>query len=175
MTTLLNKSGRFAIAKRLAVCAAVAFLSVGAMAQTKVWEKLTKMKGVEYTHVDKSMIELEAKNGKPVKIGNYTIGDDSTGDILEQVDDVEVFTCEESKSIAKFVQKVKEILKKGKYQSLVNLNNEDFIVTVSQSKKGEKIQNIIFVEEKDEEDPEVVLVLINGALDITKFMGMETD
>ena len=182
MTTLLNKGGRFATAKRLAVCAAVAFLSVGAMAQMSDWEKLANMKDVEYIHLNKSMIEQETKNGNPVNAisllpfslalanGNNVIEGDKIGKALELMEDVQVFTCEESKSAAKFAKKVKALLKKGKYQSLMDVNDEDDMVKICQSQEGEKIRSIIFVEEKDDEDLEVTLVMIDGTLDLTKFM-----
>ena len=156
--------------KRMAVCAAAVCLTFGAEAQTENFEKFANIKGVEYVHVDKSMIELAAQNGESIKHGDNIIIGDTSGEILRQVDDVKVFTCKQVKAAEKLKKGVLALSKDEKFQSLIDVNGEDGYVKICQSHNGEKTLNVIFVE--DAEDKETTLVLIDGSLDLAKLMEL---
>ena len=55
--------------KKLALCAALVFVCVNINAQSTNFDKLAKMKGVEFQHVDKEMIGLAAKTGQALQLG----------------------------------------------------------------------------------------------------------
>ena len=86
--------------KKLAICVALTLVCAGANAQNKVFDKLTKMKGVEYTPVDKEMIKLAAKQGKGLNVGEVVnLGQGEGEEVLNQFDDVKVFVCDKGGDI----------------------------------------------------------------------------
>ena len=68
----------------------IVLLSVGsAYAQSTNFEEIAKIKGVEYTHVDKDMIKLAAKQGNGLHVGEMVnLGDGEGEEFLNQFDDV---------------------------------------------------------------------------------------
>ena len=155
--------------KKLAVCAVLAFVCVGANAQSNAFDKLAKIKGVEYQHVDKNMINLAAKQGNGLHVGeavNLGGGDDG-GKFLDQFDDVKVFTCEEGGNIKKFKKAALKLLKGKEWEPLIDTKGDDGeMVKIYLSKKGEQSTNVILTVEEDE----ATLVVINGTFDLAKMM-----
>ena len=155
--------------KKLAVCAVFAFVCVGANAQSNAFDKLAKIKGVEYQHVDKNMINLAAKQGNGLHVGeavNLGGGDDG-GKFLDQFDDVKVFTCEEGGNIKKFQKAALKLLKGKEWEPLIDTKGDDGeMVKIYLSKKGEQSTNVILTVEEDE----ATLVVINGTFDLAKMM-----
>lgn len=159
--------------KKMAVCLAAVCLALSAGAQTNDFDKFANIKGVEYVHVDKNMIELAAKNGESIKNGDNIIIGDASGEILRQVDDVKVFTCKQGKAATKLKKGVLALLKKEEYHSLIDMTEGEAKVKISQSHEDGKTQNIVFVE--GEEDQETGLVVIEGTLDIAKLMEQQAN
>ena len=62
MNNLYREYGLLWTMKRVAICAALVFVSVNAHAQSD-FEELAKIKGVEYVQVNKDMIKLAGMEG----------------------------------------------------------------------------------------------------------------
>ena len=156
--------------KKLVICAALAFVCVNVNAECKDFDKLAKMKGVEYQHVDKNMINLAAKTGEGLQLGevvNLSGGDDE-GNFLDQFDDVKVFSCEKKSSIKAFMKATLKMLKDKKWEALVDTKGDDGeIVKIYLAKQGERSTNVILAIEDDEAQ----LVVIDGTFDLMKLMG----
>jgi len=96
MNNVFTMNSSLQAIKKLAVCAALVCVCAGAFAQNKVFDELAKMKGVDYTHVDKNMIKVAAKQGKGLHVGEVVnLGEGEGEEFLDQFNDVKVFTCEE--------------------------------------------------------------------------------
>ena len=155
--------------KKLAVCAVLAFLCVGANAQSNTFDELAKIKGVEYQHVDKNMINLAAKQGNGLHVGEVVNlgGGDDGGKFLDQFDDVKVFTCEKEGNIKKFQKAALKLLKGKEWEPLVDTKGDDGeMVKIYLSKKGEQSTNVVLAVEEDE----ATLVVISGTFDFAKML-----
>ena len=147
----------------------IVLLSVGsAYSQSTNFEEIAKIKGVEYTHVDKDMIKLAAKQGKGLHVGEMVnLGDGEGEEFLDQFDDVKVFTCEEKGSVKKFKKTALKLLKGQEWEPLIDTKGDDGeIVKIYLSKNGEHSTNVILAVE----DEEANLVVINGTFNYAKMM-----
>lgn len=147
----------------------IVLLSVaGANAQSANFEELSKIKGVDYTHVDKDMIERTAKQGKGLDVaGIVNLGDDSKEEFLNQFDDVKVFKCEDKGSIKKFKKTAQKLLQGKEWETLIDTKGDDGeILKIYLSKNGERSTNVVLAVE----DEEANLVVINGTFDFAKML-----
>ena len=152
--------------KRIILSFIVLLSVAGANAQSANFEELSKIKGVDYTHVDKDMIERTAKQGKDLDVaGIVNLGDDSKEEFLNQFDDVKVFKCEDKGSIKKFKKTVQKLLQGKEWEPLIDTKGPDGeILKIYLSKKGERSTNVVLAVE----DEEANLVVINGTFDMAK-------
>ena len=152
--------------KRIILSLIVLLSVVSANAQSTNFEELSKIKGVDYTHVDKDMIERTAKQGKGLDVaGIVNLGDDAKEEFLNQFDDVKVFKCEDKGSIKKFKKTVQKLLQGKEWEPLIDTKGPDGeILKVYLSKNGERSTNVVLAVE----DEEANLVVINGTFDMAK-------
>lgn len=152
--------------KRIILSLIVLLSVVSANAQSTNFEELSKIKGVDYTHVDKDMIERTAKQGKGLDVaGIVNLGDDSKEEFLNQFDDVKVFKCEDKGSIKKFKKTAQKLLEGKEWEPLIDTKGDDGeILKIYLSKNGEHSTNVILAVE----DEEANLVVINGTFDMAK-------
>ena len=152
---------------KVALCAAILLASTSANASSKDFKKLAKIEGVEHVHVGKFLLNLAAKNGESVNFGdNIAIGDKS-GNILKNINTIDVFTSEEKNSAKQLSQYVQSILDGKDWESLIDAKDEDGEkVKIYQNQQGKHTTVIIFAEEDDEAS----LVVIDGKLDMAQLM-----
>ena len=139
MRTLLVKT---------AFCAAIIFAPMSAKAQGEDFlKKMAKIEGIESVHINKSMIALAAKNGEDLKFGNNNVIVGGGSNILNLLDDVFVFSGEQTKNAQKLKEEAKKLLKDDKWEKLIDVSGEEGEkVKMLQAKEGEKCTNVIFVE-----------------------------
>ena len=155
--------------KKLAVCAVLVFACVSANAENKDFDKLSKIKEVEVMHIDKNMINLAAQTGAGLHIGDAINIDDEDGDMIKTINEIKIYHCEKKGAMEKFKKEATKILKAKKWQALIDQKGEEGeIVKIYQAKDGEQNSNVIFASEEDE----AVVIVIDGAFDLTKAMGM---
>jgi len=153
--------------KRIILSLVVLLSVASANAQSTDFEKMAKIKGVDYTHVDKETIKLSAKQGKGLQLGEMVnIGSDADGEeFLNQFDDVKVFKCEDKGSIKKFLKMAQKLLEGKEWEPLIDTKGDDGeILKIYLSKNGERSTNVILAVE----DEEANLVVINGLFDMAK-------
>lgn len=153
--------------KRIILSLVVLLSVVSANAQSTDFEKMAKIKGVDYTHVDKETIKLSAKQGKGLQLGEMVnIGSDADGEeFLNQFDDVKVFKCEDKGCIKKFLKTAQKLLEGKEWEPLIDTKGDDGeILKIYLSKNGEHSTNVILAVE----DEEANLVVINGSFDMAK-------
>lgn len=158
--------------KKLAICVMLVFVCISANAETKEFDKLSKIKDVEMTHVNKDMIKLAAQAGTGIHLGETINLDDDSGEILNTINDIKIFRCENKKAMDVLKDKTLKLLKAKKWNPLIDTKSEEGqILKIYQAKDGEQNTNVVFVMQEDE----AVVVVIDGTFDITKMMGMDND
>ena len=161
--------GPFETAKKLAACAVLILVCLTAQAENKAFEKLAKIKDVEFVHVDKNMIELASKTGEGLHLGDVINLDDKDGKFISTISNIKVFTSEKKKSMEQMKKAATKILKGKGWHPLVDTTGEEGeVVKIYQAKDGEQITNVVVAVEEDN----AVVVVIDGTFDITKLMGM---
>ena len=169
MKKLSKIYGPLSTMKKLAVCAVLVFACVSAYAENKDFDKLSKIKEVEVMHIDKNMINLAAQTGAGLHIGDAINIDDEDGDMIKTINEIKIYHCEKKGAMEKFKKEATKILKAKKWQALIDQKGEEGeIVKIYQAKDGEQNSNVIFASEEDE----AVVIVIDGAFDLTKAMGM---
>lgn len=169
MNILSKNCGPLLTVKKLAVCAVLVFACVSANAENKDFDKLSKIKEVEVMHIDKNMINLAAQSGAGLHIGDAINFDDEDGDMIKTINEIKIYHCEKKGAMEKFKKEATKILKAKKWQALIDQKGDDGeIVKIYQAKDGEQNSNVIFASEEDE----AVVIVIDGAFDLTKAMGM---
>ena len=152
---------------KVALCAAIMFISTGANALGKDFKKLAKIEGVEHVHIGKFLLSLAAKNGESVNIGNDITFTGKSGNMLKKIDTVDVYTCEEKNSAEQLSQQVRSILDGESWEPLIDATDgEDYKSKIYQNQQGKHTTVIIFAEE----DGEASLVVIDGKLDMAQLM-----
>lgn len=172
MNILSKNCGPLLTVKKLAVCAVLVFACVSANAENKDFDKLSKIKEVEVMHIDKNMINLAAQSGAGLHIGDAINFDDEDGDMIKTINEIKIYHCEKKGAMEKFKKEATKILKAKKWQALIDQKGEEGeIVKIYQAKDGEQNSNVIFASEEDE----AVVIVIDGAFDLTKAMGMSNN
>lgn len=168
MKNLIEMFSPLRTVRKWAVCAMLVLMCASANAQSMNFEKLAKIKGVEYTHVSKDMIKLAAQQGKGLHVGEMiNLGDGEGEEFLNQFDDVKVFTCEQKGSIKKFKKTALNLLKGRQWEPLLETTgDEGEIVKIYLSKNGEHSTNVILSIEDDEAN----LVVIDGTFNLAKMI-----
>ena len=152
---------------KVALCAAIMFISTGANALGKDFKKLAKIEGVEHVHIGKFLLSLAAKNGESVNIGNDITFTGKSGNMLKKIDTVDVYTCEEKNSAEQLSQQVRSILDGEGWEPLIDATDgEGYKSKIYQNQHGKHTTVIIFAEE----DGEASLVVIDGKLDMAQLM-----
>jgi len=158
--------------RRMAVCAVMTLACVSGYAQSKDFEKLAKINGVEYTHIDKEMIHLAAEKGEALPIGDNLAFAKAASEIVRVIDDIMVFSCEKKAAGEKLKKSVQKLMKGDIWETLIDLKGGNGkAVKISQAKADDQITNVIFVSEDDG----VKLVVINGSLDIAQLMKLQNN
>ena len=161
----LSKTSPLQAVKKLAICAALVFVCINANVESKDFDKLAKMKGVEFTHINKDIVKMAFESGEGLHLGEAINIDDEGGDILNRIDDVKVFRREGSDNVEAFKKAALKVLKNKKWESLMDTkSDEGQAVKICQAKTGEQITNVVLAIQEDE----AVLVVIDGTLDIAK-------
>lgn len=157
--------------KKLAICVMLVFVCISANAETKEFDKLSKIKDVDVTHVSKDMIKLAAQAGTGIHLGETINLDDDSGEILNTINDIKIFRCENKKAMDELKNKTLKLLKNKKWHPLIDTKSDEGQIKIYQAKEGEQNTNVVFVMQEDE----AVVVVIDGTFDITKMMGMDND
>ena len=152
---------------KVALCAAIMLASTGANASSKDFKKLAKIEGVEHVHVGKFLLNLAAKNGESVNIGDGITFTGKSNNILKKINTIDVYTSEEKNSAEQLSQQVRSILDGNGWEPLIDAKDEDGQRSkIYQKQKGKHTTVIIFAEE----DSEASLVVIDGKLDMAQWM-----
>lgn len=158
--------------KKVVLCAMLMMVCANASAQNKEFEKLAKIDGVEYQHLDKEAIReaVQKKSDQLDKVGGITFDKveirNNIASILD-MDDLMVFSCKEEKAVEELKKSVQGIVKGDGWESILDINAEDGqMVKIYQNTTDGKKTSVIFGSSKDDTQ----LMVIEGSLGILQMM-----
>ena len=158
--------------KKVVLCAMLMMVCAHASAQNKEFEKLAKIDGVEYEHLNKEMIReaVQKKTEQLDQVGGITFDKveirNNIASILD-MDDLMVFSCKEEKAVEELKKSVQGIVKSDGWESILDINAEDGqMVKIYQNTNDGKKTSVIFGSSKDDTQ----LMVIEGSLSILQMM-----
>ena len=140
----------------------VATCSLNANAQVKAFEKYADMKNVTYVYISKYMLSMAGKNATPSVPGVdiKTLAGKLTG--------IQIISTENNVAKAKLKSDVRAILAKGKYELLMQMNEDDSKVNIYHCIA--KQQSAVVMQVEDEE--ELTLMVFSGKFTLDDVMKM---
>ena len=158
--------------KKVVLCAMLMMVCAHASAQNKEFEKLAKIDGVEYEHLNKEAIReaVQKKSDQLNEINGITFDKveirNNIASILD-MDDLMVFSCKEEKAVEELKKSVQGIVKGDGWESILDINAEDGqMVKIYQNTTDGKKTSVIFGSSKDDTQ----LMVIEGSLSILQMM-----
>ena len=140
----------------------VASCSLHANAQVKAFEKYADMKNVTYVYISKYMLGMASKNATPSVPGVdiRTLAGKLTG--------IQIINTENNAAKTKLKSDVKAILAKGKYELLMQMNEDDSKVNIFHCIT--KQQSAVVMQTEDDE--ELSLMIFSGKFTLEDVMKM---
>ena len=140
----------------------VATCSLNANAQVKAFEKYADAKNVTYVYISKYMLSMAGKNATPSVPGVdiKTLAGKLTG--------IQIINTENKAAQAKLKNDVKAILAKGKYELLMQMNEDDSRVNIYHHITKQQSAVVMQVEDKEE----LTLMVFSGKFTLDDVMKM---
>ena len=140
----------------------VASCSLHANAQVKAFEKYADMKNVTYVYISKYMLGMAGKNATPSVPGvdTRTLAGKLTG--------IQIISTENNVAKAKLKSDVRAILAKGKYELLMQMNEDDSKVNIYHCIAKQQSAVVMQIEDKDE----LTLMIFSGKFTLEDVMKM---
>ena len=140
----------------------VATCSLNANAQVKAFEKYADMKNVTYVYISKYMLSMAGKNATPSVPGVdiKTLAGKLTG--------IQIISTENNVAKAKLKSDVRAILAKGKYELLMQMNEDDSKVNIYHCIAKQQSAVVMQIEDKDE----LTLMVFSGKFTLDDVMKM---
>ena len=147
---------------KLLIGIVVASCSLHANAQVKAFEKYADMKNVTYVYISKYMLAMAGKNATPSVPGVdiKTLAGKLTG--------IQIISTENNVAKAKLKSDVRAILAKGKYELLMQMNEDDSKVNIFHCIT--KQQSAVVMQTEDDE--ELSLMIFSGKFTLEDVMKM---
>ena len=140
----------------------VASCSLHANAQVKAFEKYADMKNVTYVYISKYMLGMAGRNATPSVPGV----DIKT--LVGKLTGIQIISTENNVARAKLKSDVKAILAKGKYELLMQMNEDDSKVNIFHCIT--KQQSAVVMQTEDNE--ELTLMIFSGKFTLDDVMKM---
>ena len=140
----------------------VALCSLHANAQVKAFEKYADMKNVTYVYISKYMLGMAGKTATPSVPGVdiKTLAGKLTG--------IQIISSENKAARNKLKDDVKAIMEKGKYEVLMQMNEDDTKVNIFHSINKQQSAVVMLIEEDDE----VTVMVFSGKFTLEDVMKM---
>ena len=147
---------------KILISIVVASCSLHANAQVKAFEKYADMKNVTYVYISKYMLGMAGKNATPSvpRVDIRTLAGKLTG--------IQIINTENNAAKTKLKSDVKAILAKGKYELLMQMNEDDSKVNIFHCIT--KQQSAVVMQTEDNE--ELTLMIFSGKFTLEDVMKM---
>lgn len=141
---------------------AMALMSLQANAQVKEFEKFADTKNVTYVFISKFMLKLAGAKASPSLPGV------NTKSLMDKLDAIQIISAEEKLAALKLKADTRDIVKRGKYGLLLQVNEDDEKVDIYYS--VDKRHGIVVM--LVEEDDEVNVIVFSGKFTLDDVLRM---
>ena len=135
-----------------------------ANAENNIFEKFSNEKNVTYINVSKTMLNMMPNGQLDLEILDLK-------SIINELDRIQILTCEENKSLIPQIRKECDIFKKAPYEVLMKVNGsgEAVIIYILPQSEG-KIKELVM--SVDDNGNEFVLIQLSGNISIDKLQNL---
>ena len=141
---------------------ALAMTSLQANAQVKEFEKYSDTKNVTYVYISKFMLGMAGKLATPSVAGV------NTKSIMNKLSGIQIITSEDKTAAARLKSDTQDIVKRGKYERLMQVDEEGEKVRIYHCEGKKQSAVVMQVEEKDE----LTVIVFSGKFTLDDVMKM---
>ncbi len=150
------------IAIKIVLCMAMMALSLQANAQVKEFEKYADTKNVTYVYISKFMLRMVGKGSSPSVPGV------NTQSIMNKLNGIQIISSEEKTSAARLKAETQSIIKQGKYELLLQVDEDDEKVNIYH-REGKQQSVVVML---SDDDGEVSVIVFSGTFTLEDVMKM---
>ena len=150
------------IAIRIILCVAMMVLSLQANAQVKEFEKYADTKNVTYVFISKYMLRMVGKASYPSVPGV------NTQSIMNKLNGIQIISSEEEAATARLKTETQSIIKQGKYELLMQVDENDEKVRIYH-REGKQQSAVVMMAD---EDGEFSVIVFSGTFTLEDVMTL---
>ena len=142
------------------LCTVMALLCLTASAQVKEFEKYADTKNVTYVYISKSMISMVGKmaNMRGVDVSSLS----------NKLSAIQIITSDDKVAGTKLKKEVQGILSSGKYEKLMQINDDDSKVNIYHT-EGKQQSAVVMISDGD---GSVTVMVFSGKFNMDDVMKM---
>ena len=144
------------------LCMVMAAGCLNANAQVKAFEKYADMKNVTYVFISKYMFGMAGRNVTPSVPGK------DTQTLLNKLTGIQIISSENKVARTKLRDDVKAMMTKGKYEVLMQMNEDDSKVNIFHSINRQQSAVVMLIEDSDE----VTVMVFSGKFTLEDVMKL---
>ncbi|MCR5241555.1 MAG: DUF4252 domain-containing protein [Prevotella sp.] len=144
------------------LCMVMAAGCLNANAQVKAFEKYADMKNVTYVFISKYMFGMAGRNVTPSVPGI------DTQTLLNKLTGIQIISSENKVARTKLRDDVKAMMTKGKYEVLMQMNEDDSKVNIFHSINRQRSAVVMLIEDSDE----VTVMVFSGKFTLEDVMKL---
>ena len=144
------------------LCMVMAAGCLNANAQVKAFEKYADMKNVTYVFISKYMFGMAGRNVTPSVPGI------DTQTLLNKLTGIQIISSENKVARTKLRDDVKSMMTKGKYEVLMQMNEDDSKVNIFHSINRQQSAVVMLIEDSDE----VTVMVFSGKFTLEDVMKL---
>ena len=139
------------IVLKIGLCVLLAVVSISSNAQIKEFQKYASMEDVTYVYISKFMLKMAGMgNIAPVDGVNLK-------KLMKEVDGIQVISTDGPSAHSNLRKSVTSLLSAGKYETLMQINEDDTSTSIYYINKKEQSAVVLVVENKDNHDIQVIV------------------
>lgn len=150
------------IAIKIIMCVAMLVASIQANAQLKEFEKYADTKNVTYVFISKFMLRMAGKEAAPSVPGV------NTKSIMNKINGIQIIGSEDKAASARLKADVQNIVKQGKYELLMQVDEDDQKVRIYH-REGKQQSAVVMMAD---EDGEFNVIVFSGTFTLGDVMKM---
>ena len=144
------------------IALALLLTSLQTNAQVKEFEKYSDTKNVTYVYISKFMLGMAGKLATPSVAGV------NTKSIMNKLSGIQIITSEDKTAAARLKSDTQDIVKRGKYERLMQVDEEGEKVRIYHCEGKKQSAVVMQVEEKDE----LTVIVFSGKFTLDDVMKM---
>ena len=147
---------------RIIICVAMLVASIQANAQVKAFEKYADTKNVNYVFISKFMLRMAGASSAPSVPGV------NTKSLMNKLNGIQIIASENKNAIARLKADAQAIVKQGKYELLMQVDEDDQKVRIYHL-EGKQQSAVVMMAD---EDDEFTVIVFSGTFTLEDVMKM---